>query len=194
MILPVTATKWKLISINPIKGRFPIITTLKNGVLPPFQNSESFNSPYLQMIKDINFSPIPSNFSFRADVDRRFVKTQLWGVDENNNLTINGIEPNYEKLFTFTRVYNLRWNLSRGLSLDYSARALAIVDEPEGELDTSEKRDQVKDNLLDLGRLKNFDQTLALNYRLPLDKNSFYRLDKCRPWLSHQLLMGGWSL
>ena len=155
------------------KGALSYNFSPKEWNVAPFQNSQSFSSPYLQMIKDINFSPIPSNFSFRADVDRRFVKTQLWGVDENNNLTIDGIEPNFEKIFTFSRVYNLRWNLSRNLSLDYSARALAIVDEPEGELDTNEKRNQVKDNLLDLGRLKNFDQTLALNYRLPLDKIPF---------------------
>jgi len=145
----------------------------KEWNITPFQKSESFSSPYLQMIKDINFSLLPSNFSFRADIDRRFIKTQLWGVDENNNLTINGIAPTFEKSFTFTRVYNLRWNLSRNLSLDYSARALAIVDEPEGELNTDEKRKEVKNNLLDLGRLSNFDQTIALNYRLPLDKIPF---------------------
>ncbi len=155
------------------KGALAYNYTPKEWNLAPLQNSSAFNSPYLQMIKDINFSPIPSNFSFRADVDRRFVKTQLWGVDENNNLTTEGILPTYEKSFTFTRIYNLRWNLSRNLSLDYSARALAIVDEPEGELDTNEKRDEVRSNLLDLGRLKNFDQTLALNYRLPLDKIPF---------------------
>ena len=144
--------------------------TPKEWNIAPFQNSSSFNSPYLQLIKDLNFSPVPSNFSFRADVDRRFIKTQLWGVDENNNLTTNNIDPVFEKTFTFNRIYNLRWNLSRNLSLDYSARALAIVDEPAGELNTEEKRQDVKDNLLDLGRLSNFDQTLALNYRLPLDK------------------------
>jgi cell surface protein SprA len=155
------------------KGALAYNFTPKEWNLAPFQNSQAFSSPYLQMIKDINFSPIPSNFSFRADVDRRFVKTQLWGVDENNNLTIDGIEPNYEKSFTFTRIYNLRWNLSRNLSLDYSARALAIVDEPAGDLDTNEKKEQVRSNLMDLGRLKNFDQTLALNYRLPLDKIPF---------------------
>ena len=155
------------------KGALSYNFTPKEWSITPFQEGKAFSSPYLQMIKDINFSLIPSNFSFRADIDRRFVKTQLWGVDENNNLTINGIAPNFEKTFTFTRIYNLRWNLSRNLSLDYSARALAIVDEPEGELDSSEKRQQVKNNLLDMGRLKNFDQTVGLNYRLPLDKVPF---------------------
>jgi cell surface protein SprA len=152
------------------RGAMSYTFTPKEWNIAPLQNTQSFSSPYLKMIKDINFSPIPSNFSFRADVDRRFIKTQLWGVDENNRLTIDGINPNFEKTFTFSRIYNLRWNLSRNLSLDYSARALAIVDEPDGELDTDEKRQAVKDNLLDLGRLKDFDQTIALNYRLPLDK------------------------
>ncbi len=156
-----------------IKGAVAYNFTPKEWTIAPFENSESLSSPYLKLIKDLNFSPVPSNLSFRADVDRRFIKTQLWGVDANNNLTIDGIEPYFEKSFTFNRIYNLRWNLSRNLSLDYSARALAIVDEPEGELDTDVKREQVWDNLKDLGRLKNFDQSIGLNYRLPLDKIPF---------------------
>ncbi len=155
------------------KGALSYNFSPKEWNIAPLKDSESFSSPYLKLIKDINISLMPSNFSFRADVDRRFIKTQLWGVDENNNLTTNGINPNFEKSFTFSRIYNLRWNLSRNLSLDYSARALAIIDEPDGELDTSEKREQVRSNLFDMGRLKNFDQTLALNYRLPLDKIPF---------------------
>ncbi|MGI9542136.1 MAG: cell surface protein SprA [Cyclobacteriaceae bacterium] len=147
--------------------------TPKETSFAPFQNSEKLKSPYLQLIKDFNISPLPSNISLRADVDRRFVKTQLWGVDRNNQLTTLGVEPYFEKYFTFNRIYSLRWNLTQNLSLDYSARANAVIDEPEGDLDTEAKRDQVKNNLKNLGRLKNYDQTIGLNYKLPLDKIPF---------------------
>src|SRR5690606_7845315 len=56
------------------------------------------------------------------------------------------------------------------LTFDYNARANAVVDEPEGELDTEEKRDEVMTNLKKFGRMKNFDQSASVNYTLPLDK------------------------
>src|SRR5690606_2385004 len=60
--------------------------------------------------------------------------------------------------------------LSKGLTLDYTARANAIIDEPEGEIDTQEERDSIMSNLKKFGRIKNFDQTVTANYTLPLDK------------------------
>jgi cell surface protein SprA len=60
--------------------------------------------------------------------------------------------------------------LSKNLSLTYSARANAIVDEPEGDINTSEKRDSVLTNLKKFGRMKNFDQSFTVNYTIPLDK------------------------
>ena len=135
----------------------------------PFQKAKFLNSPYLKLLKDFNFSPIPNNISVRFDLDRRFVKTQF----RNENLTTEGIEPNFEKYFTFNRVYNVRWGLTKSLSLDYAARANAVIDEPLGEIDTDEERQEIWDNLRDFGRMKNFDQDISFNYRLPLDKIPF---------------------
>ena len=89
--------------------------------IEPFQKAEFLNSPYLKLLKDFNFSPIPNNISVRFDLDRRFVKTQF----RNENLTTEGIVPNFEKFFTFNRVYNVRWGLTKSLSMDYAARANA---------------------------------------------------------------------
>ena len=92
----------------------------------------------------------------RAEVDRRFTRRQL----RNSDLTTDGIEPYFEKLFNFNRSYGLRWNLTKSLSLDYSSTVRAIVDEPEGDIDTQAKRDSVLTNLKNLGRMKNFDQNI----------------------------------
>ncbi|MGK7392989.1 MAG: cell surface protein SprA [Candidatus Cyclobacteriaceae bacterium M3_2C_046] len=135
-------------------------------VLEPFKNSKLFASPWLGLIKDFNLSLLPSNLSFRADLDRRFVKTQL----RNSQLTTAGIDPNFEKYFTFNRNYNLRWNLTQNLSLDYSARTNAIIDEPEGDINTQAKKDSIWNNIKSLGRMKNFSQMISANYRVPLDK------------------------
>lgn len=138
--------------------------------IEPFKSKGLFESPYLKLIKDINFSPIPNNFSARADLNRTFMKTQLY----NDRLTTDGIQPFYERLFTFNRTYNFRWNLSKGLALDYSARANAIIDETDGIIDgdinTAEERNYVWQQVYSMGRMRNYSQDISANYKLPLDK------------------------
>ncbi len=138
----------------------------KEKPIEPFKNISFLDGKYLQLIKDFNFNPVPGNLSVRGDLDRRFEKTQL----RNADLTTDGIDPFFQKLFTFNRTYNMRWNLTKSLSLDYSAVARAIIDEPEGDIDTQAKRDSIWNNVKRLGRMRNYNQTVAANYRLPLDK------------------------
>lgn len=141
--------------------------------IEPFSESEKLTSPYLAMIKDINFSPVPSNFSFSTTLRRDFRLTQYY----NNELTTEGVDPLYEKTFTFARNYGLRWDITKSLGLTYSATANAVIDEPEsiieGDIDTKFERQYIWDEIFSLGRMKNFTQSIGLNYALPLDKLPF---------------------
>jgi len=132
----------------------------------PFTDSKAFQSPYLQLIKDFNISPVLTNLGVRWDLDRRFIKTQL----RNDNLTTEGILPTFEKFFVFNRFYNFRWNIFKSLSIDYNSRANAIVDEPPGDINSRAKRDSILTNLKNFGRMKTFDQNIGLTYRIPIDK------------------------
>jgi len=143
--------------------------------IEPFKKVGFLESPYLKLIKDFNFSPIPSSLGFRGDLDRRFTRIQYW----NDELTTEGIDPNFEKLFTFNRSYNLRWNLTKSLSLDYDALASAIIDEPEeikenGQLLTKkERKDSIWSSLKHFGRMQNYNQNVTATYKVPLDKLPF---------------------
>jgi cell surface protein SprA len=132
----------------------------------PFANWESLNSPWLGLIKDFNLNLIPTNISVRADLRRRFEET----IYRNELDVPNNNVERFEKFFTMDRIYNVSWDLSRNLSLDYNARANAIIDEPEGRIESQEARDSIWSNLKNFGRMKNFDQRITLNYKLPLDK------------------------
>jgi cell surface protein SprA len=142
--------------------------------IEPFKKISDLDSKYLKFIKDFNLNLMPNNINIRADVDRRFIKTQL----RNADLGILGILPQYEKAFTFNRLYNVRWGLTRNLNLDYQSQVYAIVDEPLGDINNDlvsrnsdvTKRDSVIRNILRLGRMKNFQQNIGLTYKLPLDK------------------------
>ena len=128
-----------------------------------------FKSPWLALIRDFNLNFLPSSVTVRADLDRSFRRTQL----RNSDLTTQGIDPTFEKLFTFNRLYNVSWNLSRNLLLNYNATSNALIDEPFGDIDDDAKRDSVLNNIKRLGRMKNFRQTISANYKLPLDKIPF---------------------
>ncbi len=146
----------------------------------PFKNFGILKSPYLRLLRDFNFSLMPSSITVRADLDRQFQKIQL----RNSDLSTDGILPTYEKYFYFNRYYNLRWNISRNLVFDYSARANAVIDEDEGEI-TSEVRKQIGQNFQNLGRMRTFSQTIGLNYKVPLDKLPL------TDWASAELLYSG---
>ncbi len=127
----------------------------------PFKGA-SMKSPYLKWLKDFNLNFVPSNLGFRGDVDRQFLKRVYRNTDNT--------QDNFEKYFYFNRTYNFKWNLSKSLSVDYFSRVHAVVDEPDGDIDSDEKRDQIWSNFRNLGRMKTFDQTVGVNYKLPLDK------------------------
>lgn len=161
----------------------------------PFKNLKFLSGKYLQLIKDFNFNPLPSNISIRADLRRQFIQTVYRNTDNIQS------QENLEKFFTFDRNYNLRWDLTKSLSLDYSARANSVIDEPDANpeggfssttgdfVSAGQYRDSIWTNFKNLGRLKNFDQSLGANYRLPLDKlpltnwvNADYRYTASYAW------------
>ena len=172
----------------------------------PFKNAKFLEGKYLQLIKDFNINPMPSNISVRWDLDRQLVQ-RLYRNDNNGNL------ENFEKFFTFNRNYNVRWDLTKSLSLDYTARAEAIIDEPNSSpfggfsqeardstaappeyITQAQYQDSIWTNLRNLGRMKNFNQSIGANYRLPLDKlpitdwlNADYRYQATYSWTAGPL-------
>jgi cell surface protein SprA len=143
------------------RGSAAYTFTPKATGIEPFKNSQGLTSPWLKVIKDFNVSFLPSSLGVRFDLDRSFGKN----IYRNDGFES---EPNYLKYFTFNRQYNLRWNIAKSLSFEYSALANAIIDEPDGEGDSVNT--VIKENLKKFGRMKNYDQRMTLNYALPLDK------------------------
>src|SRR5690606_36898597 len=107
--------------------------------IEPFKESQKLNSPWLKVIKDFNLNLMPSNIGVRFDLERSFGKTIYRNSLGNGEFSES--RPNYLKYFTFNRQYNLRWDLTRSLSLEYNSRVNAIIDEPYGDINTKEKRD-----------------------------------------------------
>ncbi|MBB6460968.1 T9SS outer membrane translocon Sov/SprA [Flammeovirga kamogawensis] len=135
----------------------------------PFKEADN-SSDWLALVNDFNVNPLPTSYSVRADLNRQYRYTQLRTLDDQGDFTTNGILPTYEKSFLFNRGYNIGWNFAKSLKFDYAATANALVDEPEGAIDTDAARDSITANLLNWGRMKVFDQQISGTYNIPINK------------------------
>ncbi|MDB5270391.1 MAG: cell surface protein SprA, partial [Hymenobacter sp.] len=149
-------------------------TTPKNYT--PLANFKALDNPYLKIFQQINFTPLPSRFSFRTDLDRRYNERFLQRVLNPGEVpTTDGIAPVIQKSFFISRIYDLKWDLTKSLIFDYTATNRGVIDEGTGRTigvsdEAIRNRSQLQQNLLRGGRTVNFNQTAALTYRLPLDK------------------------
>ncbi|KAA9325591.1 cell surface protein SprA [Hymenobacter busanensis] len=142
----------------------------------PLSKVQALNSPYLKFLQELNFTPLPSRFAFRADLDRRYNERYLQRTFAPGQVpTTAGIPGVFQKSFFLNRIYDLKWDLTKSLIFDYTATNRSSVDEGVGStIDDSPQaranRAALKKNLQQGGRTTNFNQTAALTYRLPLDK------------------------
>ncbi len=132
----------------------------------PFKKLIKSKSPWLSLIKDINFNYAPNQVSFRADVFRQFGATRPRNVGGGPYQ----IPETYNKYFTFDRFYILQWNLTRSIAIDFSATNNARIDEPIGRIDTKLKKDTVRKNLFKGGRNTTYSQDVTISYNVPTNK------------------------
>lgn len=140
--------------------------SIKSKPIEPFKRFIKSKSKWLTLIKEFNFNPVPASFTFRSDMNRVYNETQVRVIGDG----AYRIDPTYYKNFTWTRSYNLRWELTRSLSFDYNATNISRIDEPTGRINTAEKRDSLFSEILSLGRNTNFTQSFNASYSVPLGK------------------------
>jgi cell surface protein SprA len=120
----------------------------------------------LRAISDFNLNLIPTALNARLDIDRFYSESQA-----RNNSRFRQITPRlYDKNFTMTRFYTFNLPLTQALTINYTATANARIEEPFGPLDTEAKRDSVRQEVLSLGRLTQFNQVVNASYNLPFNK------------------------
>ncbi len=137
----------------------------KSKFLSPLQSKIPSNKKYLRLIRDANINLRPTNLSFRTAMDRQMGELYLrpLGADDI-------IFPTYNKFWTWERVYGMRYDFSKALNMDFNANVRARIDEPDGRINTTEKKDSVWKNIMRLGRLTNYTHNAGVNYNVPLSK------------------------
>lgn len=136
----------------------------------PFSKMKVFENKWFAIIKDFNLQPLPNRFGVTMDVTRNYSEllnrdiTSFYTNDVNKTLT------QYNKQFLINRMYDFRWDFSKGLKFDYTANNDGRILEPFGAIDTKEKKDTVKNNLKGFGENIVFRQAFNINYTVPINK------------------------
>lgn len=133
--------------------------------IEPFKKLIPGKSKWFSLLRDFNFNPIPNRVSFRTELNRQYGELVLRDLYGDALL-----DTTYNKSFNWDRFYDLRWDLTKSLKLDFSAVNRARVDEPAGAIDTKEKKDSVWNNIKDFGRNIDYSHNITLNYNLPTNK------------------------
>lgn len=150
-------------------------TTPKNYVPLKGVKSKFMKSKHLKLLTDFNFSLLPSQLSFMTDMNRSYNEKKLRNLDKPDII----IEPTYSRDFTWNRIYDLRYDITKSLKFDFSANNQARLDEPTKygyyvSRDSTESYEHWKDSVMsgirDFGRNTSYHHDLNLNYSIPINK------------------------
>ena len=131
----------------------------------PFKKLIKAKTKWLDLIKEFNFNLMPGTMSFNTNLTKDFGSIALRNLGDGDN-----IPTSYNKSFKWNRLYVFKYNPFKSLSLDYSANNQAIIDELNGNDQTSDGKKFIWNNMKQGGRNTNYAQTFAATYTLPLAK------------------------
>ena len=155
--------------------------------IEPFKKIKSKN---LKLLKEFNFNPIPTSFSFNSTIDR-YSSSRTFRLPTSPVFNFN------DRRFDWQRRYDLNWNLTKALKITFDALNESYIDEARevgigddrqfvafqdngsGVLEKADVTSQVAsnpnfakdywvDNLKSGGRNTHYDHGLSVNYTLPI--------------------------
>ena len=154
-------------NINTQKLGIGYTYSLPSKPIEPFKKLIKSKSKWFALVKDFNIKPLPSSFSLRNDLNRLVEETRVRDLNDGSGY----VSPStFYKNFNWTRVYNTRWELTKSLSLDYTATNVSRLDEPYGRIDSKEKKDSVLRAISRFGHNTSYTQTFNSSYTVPLSK------------------------
>ncbi|MCR4680133.1 MAG: cell surface protein SprA [Bacteroidales bacterium] len=139
--------------------------------LRPFNKVKWMKSPWLQLIRDFNITPMPKNVTIRTSLRREMQEFKYRPKSRGNII----VDTSFVKSFDWSRNYSLSWDIFQSLRLEYRADASARIDEPDGLIDTRTEKDSVWRCLGRGGRVTDFRQTFNGTYQIPISKIPLFK-------------------
>lgn len=155
------------------KGMLAYAFSARPKSYEPFRRMGFLSNRNFAIIRDLNFTPMPRQLTFRTEVNRNFLEQKL----RNINSPALQMRPTYAKSFEWNRSYGVNWDLMRNLRLDFTANNMAVIDEPEGQ-SLSKLSGQAREAWLDtvwesvrhFGRTTQYNHHFSVTYSPSINK------------------------
>ena len=139
----------------------------------PFKSIKG-KSKWLDFPKALGLNYLPQSISFNADLTRNYYELQERDLE-------NTVDPNlpiqFNEQFLFNREFQLRWDLTKNLHMNFQSATHAEIEEPYTPVNQdlypdrySAWKDSVWNSIRDLGVPLQYQQSFTASYQLPLDK------------------------
>lgn len=137
----------------------------------PLKQVKFLRNNAFRLIRDFNFYLMPTQISYRNELYRYYYEVQSRNISDPGLV----IPLTVEKDFLWRRNFDLKYNLTRSLKIDFSSQGTARIDEPEGRINRADddyqlKKDSIMRNLFDMGRPILYHHSLNVTYQVPLNK------------------------
>jgi cell surface protein SprA len=139
--------------------------------IDPFKNVSFLKPKSLTLLRDFNFSLTPAQVSFRSDMNNMQSELQYRNITNPDFI----LPVSHQNNFTWNRYYDLRFDLTRSLKLDFSALNASRIGDPlklntlnQGSYEL--RRDSIWRSILEGGRNTHYHHTWNATYTLPINK------------------------
>ncbi|MDR1544586.1 MAG: cell surface protein SprA [Prevotellaceae bacterium] len=151
----------------------------------PFKDSKKMNRPMWKIVKDLGINYSPKRVALAVNVQRMYSETQLRDLEGSLNIDPRNWENalfSSSKNFTWNRTFNLAYDLTKNLQLNFQSATNSRIDEtlysPVNKnffpKDIYENwKDTVLQSLKHLGTPLMYQQTFSAAYKVPLEKIPF---------------------
>ena len=134
-------------------------------------------SKWLNFPKALGLNYLPQTIAFNTEMTRTYYELQERDLEntENPNLPVN-----FNSQMLWNRDFQLRWDLTKNLHMNFESATRAQIEEPYRENTPINKdlypdfysvwKDSVKHSIMHLGTPLDYRQTFTASYQLPLNK------------------------
>ena len=138
----------------------------------PFKKIKS-KSKWLDLPKRFGLNWLPQNVGFNTEITRNYYELQERDMEstENQNLPLT-----FSSQFLWNREFNLRWDLTKNLHMNFQSATNAEIEEPYVPVNKdlypdqyAAWKDSVWTSIKHLGTPLNYNQSFQASYKLPIN-------------------------
>ena len=140
--------------------------------LEPFKKIKS-KSKYWDILKRFGLNWLPQSVGFNSEITRNYYELQERDMESTEN---NQLPLTFSEQFLWNREFQLRWDLTRNLHMNFQSATNAEIEEPYTPINKNlypdhyeAWKDSVKQSLRHFGTPLSYNQSFQASYQLPLN-------------------------